>query len=96
MPAPPPLPDWVHDRRREHGRRIQLWRRERGLTQEQLAERTETTLSLSSIQRVEAGAEVHFSAIIIVADALAVPIGTLLTTDPGMDPPASLGGAGGR
>lgn len=65
-----------------HGRRIQLWRRHRGLTQEQAAERTERTLSLSSWQRVEAGIEVHFSAIIVVSDALSVPIGILLATDP--------------
>jgi transcriptional regulator with XRE-family HTH domain len=82
VPAPPPLPAWVHDRRRKHGRRIQLWRRARGLTQEQLAERTEPILSLSSIQRIEAGAEVHFSAIIIVGEALGVPIGPLLSADP--------------
>lgn len=77
----PPLPDWIHDRRRMHGRRIQLWREHRNLTQEQLEARVE--LSLSSIQRIEAGGEIRFSAIIIVAEALGVPIGALLSADPG-------------
>lgn len=62
-----------------HGRRIQLWRVHRNLTQEQLAERVD--LSLSSIQRLEAGGEIRFSAVIMVAEALGVPIGTLLTVD---------------
>ncbi|MFJ2630807.1 helix-turn-helix domain-containing protein [Streptomyces sp. NPDC087422] len=82
MPAQPPLPAWVHVRRRMHGRRIQMWREHRNLTQEQLAERVEETLSLSSIQRIEAGGEIRFSAIIVVAEALGVPIGTLLSADP--------------
>jgi len=47
-----------------------------------VAERTERTLSLSSWQRIEAGGETRFSAIILVANALGVPIGTLLSTDP--------------
>jgi hypothetical protein len=47
-----------------------------------VAERTERTLSLSSWQRIEAGGEIRFSAIIIAADALGVPIGTLLAADP--------------
>ena len=81
MPAQPPLPDWVHDRRRKHGRHIQEWRRYGDLTQEQLAERA--GLSVSSVQRIEAGVEIRFSAIILVADALGVPIGTLLSADPG-------------
>ncbi|NUP52321.1 MAG: helix-turn-helix transcriptional regulator [Catenulispora sp.] len=81
MPAPPPLPEWVHDRRRTHGRRIQDWRRFRGFTQEQTAERA--GLSLSSVQRIEAGGEIRFSAVLLVAEALGVPIGSLLSRDPG-------------
>lgn len=64
-----------------YGRRIQQWREHRSLTQEQLSERT--GLSVSSVQRVEAGGEIRFSAIILAADALGVPIGTLLSADPG-------------
>jgi transcriptional regulator with XRE-family HTH domain len=75
------LPAWVLDRRRAHGRRAQEWRRFRGLTQEQLAERAE--VSLSSVQRIESGAEIRFSALLMVADALGVPIGSLLSRDPG-------------
>jgi transcriptional regulator with XRE-family HTH domain len=85
VPAQPPLPDWVHDRRRKYGRRVQLWRRYGELTQEQVMERT--GLSLSSVQRIEAGGEIRFSAIILVADALGVPIGTLLSADPGTSSP---------
>jgi transcriptional regulator with XRE-family HTH domain len=81
VPAQPSLPDWVHDRRRKHGRRIQEWRRYGDLTQEQLVERS--GLSLSTVQRIEAGGETRFSALILVADALGVPIGNLLSTDPG-------------
>lgn len=81
MPAQPPLPDWVHDRRRKYGRRIQDWRRHRGLTQEQVAERS--LLSLSSVQRIEAGGEIRFSAVIMMAEAIGVPIGLLLSADPG-------------
>jgi transcriptional regulator with XRE-family HTH domain len=64
-----------------HGRRAQEWRRFRGLTQEQLAERAE--LSLSSVQRIEAGEEIRFSALLMTAEALGVPIGALLSRDPG-------------
>ena len=64
-----------------HGRRIQDWRRYRGLTQEQLAERA--GLSLSSVQRVESGVEIRFSALLLVAEALSVPIGPLLSSAPG-------------
>jgi transcriptional regulator with XRE-family HTH domain len=64
-----------------HGRRAQDWRRWRGLTQEQLAERAE--VSLSSVQRIEAGEEIRFSALLLVAEALGVPIGSLLSRDPG-------------
>jgi transcriptional regulator with XRE-family HTH domain len=80
VPAQPPLPAWVRDQRRKYGRRIQLWREWRGLTQEQLEERV--PLSLSSLQRIEAGGEIRFSAVIVVADALGVPIGTMLSADP--------------
>jgi transcriptional regulator with XRE-family HTH domain len=60
---------------------VQEWRRWRGLTQEQLAERAE--LSLSSVQRIEAGGEIRFSALLLTAEALGVPIGSLLSRDPG-------------
>jgi transcriptional regulator with XRE-family HTH domain len=63
-----------------HGRRAQDWRRWRGLTQEQLAERAE--VSLSSVQRIEAGEEIRFSALLLVAEALGVPIGSLLSRSP--------------
>ena len=87
MPAQPPLPHWVHDRRHKHGRRIQRWREWGDLTQEQLAERT--GLSVSSVQRIEAGDEIRFSAVIMVAEALHVPIGTLLSAEPGAQVPAN-------
>jgi hypothetical protein len=41
-----------------------------------------TGLSRSSVQRLEAGGESRFSALLLVADALAVPVGTLLSNDP--------------
>jgi len=53
------------------------------MTQEQL--RDHTGLSLSSVQRIEAGEEIRFSALLLVADALDVPIGVLLSADPGAD-----------
>jgi transcriptional regulator with XRE-family HTH domain len=51
------------------------------LTQEQVAERS--LLSLSSVQRIEAGGEIRFSAVIMMAEAIGVPIGLLLSADPG-------------
>jgi len=80
VPAQPPLPSWVIDRRRSHGRRIQLWRLHRNYTQEQLAHRT--GMSVSSIQRIEAGGESRLSALLLVADALQVSIGRLLSDEP--------------
>lgn len=41
-----------------------------------------TGLSRSSVQRLEGGLEIRFSAVILAADALGVPIQTLLSTDP--------------
>ncbi len=63
-----------------HGHRIQLWRQHRNYTQEQLSYRA--GLSLSSVQRIEAGDETRFSALLLVAEALEVPIGALLSNDP--------------
>lgn len=63
-----------------YGRRIQLWRRHGDLTQEEITDRT--GLSLSSVQRAEAGGEVRFSTLILIADAVGVPIATLLAADP--------------
>ncbi|MFI1562220.1 helix-turn-helix domain-containing protein [Streptomyces sp. NPDC020490] len=76
MPSVPP-PDWVLARRRTIGDRIRAVRRERGLTQEALAETA--GMDRQAINRIEQG---HQSALvdnlIRIADALEVPLADLV------------------
>lgn len=81
MPALPETPGWVMDRRRQIGRRIQRHREHVNVTQDQLRDRT--GLSRSTIQRVESGdRESRLSWLILISDALGIPLGTLLSVDP--------------
>lgn len=64
------LPDWVRQQRRELGRRLRELRRERDLTQEQLAERA--GVDSKTISRAENG---HFNIGVDLIGALARALG---------------------
>lgn len=76
MPSAPP-PDWVLVRRRVIGDNIRSARREKGLSQEKLAELA--GMDRQAINRIEQG---HQSAIldnlIRIADALGIPLADLV------------------
>ena len=64
------LPDWVRQQRRELGQRLRELRRERDLTQEQLAERA--GVDSKTISRAENG---HFNIGVDLIGALARALG---------------------
>lgn len=77
MPSLDPVPEQVRERRRVIGRRIREAREAAGLTQEQLAERTD--LVRNTIGNVENG---HYSprldSLLMIADAVRVPLAQLV------------------
>jgi transcriptional regulator with XRE-family HTH domain len=67
-----PLPPWVLREREQVGRRIREVRRERGLSQEKLAELA--GLGRHSVYRVELGTHSgSIDAVLLIAKALGVP-----------------------
>jgi DNA-binding XRE family transcriptional regulator len=72
-----PQPDWVLDHRRQLGERIRSLRRERRLSQDQLAERA--GIARRSVQRAErAERDPGYGDLLLIASALDVPIAALL------------------
>jgi transcriptional regulator with XRE-family HTH domain len=72
-----PLPPWVIARRHLLGERIAATRRELRLSQDQLADRI--GLERRSIQRYESGErDPRYTDLLLIADALAVPVETLV------------------
>lgn len=69
-------PQWILDARRAVGDRIRLRRLHQNMTQESLAYAAE--LDRSTIQRMEAGAEMKLSHLLLVAHALRVHVTDLL------------------
>ncbi|MEU3528795.1 MULTISPECIES: helix-turn-helix transcriptional regulator [Streptomyces] len=74
MPAD--QPEWVLEARRAVGDRIRVRRLKRTMTQESLAH--EAGVDRSTIQRMEAGAEMKLSHLLLVAHALRVHVTDLL------------------
>lgn len=74
MPAD--QPQWILDRRRAVGDRIRVRRLHLNMTQESLA--FAAGLDRSTIQRMEAGAEMKLSHLFLLADALRVHVTDLL------------------
>ncbi|MGW1135230.1 helix-turn-helix domain-containing protein [Streptomyces griseoluteus] len=73
---PTEQPQWVLDARRAAGDRIRVRRLHLNLTQEGLAH--ESGVDRSTIQRMEAGAEMKLSHLLLVAHALRVHVTDLL------------------
>jgi transcriptional regulator with XRE-family HTH domain len=72
-----PYPDWVLARRALLGHRIAALRQEAKLSQDQLAVRT--GMDRRSIQRYEAGErDPRYTDLLLIADALDVPVGDLV------------------
>ncbi|MFJ4356952.1 helix-turn-helix domain-containing protein [Streptomyces massasporeus] len=69
-------PQWILDARRATGDRIRVRRLHQNLTQESLAHAT--GIDRSTIQRMEAGAEMKLSHLLLVAHALRVHVTDLL------------------
>ncbi|AVH60038.1 XRE family transcriptional regulator [Streptomyces dengpaensis] len=74
MPAD--QPEWVLDARQAVGDRIRVRRLHQNMTQESLAHAT--SIDRSTIQRMEAGAEMKLSHLLLVAHALRVHVTDLL------------------
>ncbi|MYU30731.1 helix-turn-helix domain-containing protein [Streptomyces sp. SID7810] len=74
MPAD--QPKWVLEARRAVGDRIRVRRLQQTMTQESLAH--EAGVDRSTIQRMEAGAEMKLSHLLLVAHALRVHVTDLL------------------
>lgn len=71
------LPEWALARRIELGQRIAEYRRQAGLSQDQLAERV--GVERRSIQRYERGErDPRFIDLLLIADALRVPLAELV------------------
>ena len=67
-----PLPPWVLYEREQVGRRVRMVRRERGLSQEKLAELA--GLGRHSVYRIELGTHAgSIDAVLLIARALGVP-----------------------
>lgn len=76
-----PLPDWVIDQRRELGENIARYRKEAGLSQDQLADRIGK--ERRSVQRYERGErDPSFSDLVLIASGLDVSIATLVEKPP--------------
>ncbi|MER5461701.1 helix-turn-helix transcriptional regulator [Streptomyces sp. NPDC002668] len=72
-----PLPDWILTRRVTLGHRIAALRRERGYSQDDLAERS--GLERRTIQRYEnAASSPGFAELLLIADALNLHVTALL------------------
>lgn len=74
MPAD--QPEWVLDARRAAGDRIRVRRLHQNMTQETLA--YTSGVDRSTVQRMEAGAEMKLSHLLLVAHALRVHVTDLL------------------
>jgi len=74
--VPAELPEWVPAARRAAGDRIRARRLHQDMTQEMLAQAS--GLDRSTIQRMEAGAEIKLSHLLMVAHALRVHVVDLL------------------
>ena len=83
-------PEWIRLACQRQGERIRQAREHANLTQEQLAERTE--LHRSTVQRIEAGHGIKYVHLLLIADAVAVPIAELMER-PAV--PSSTGGEDG-
>ena len=80
MPAP--LRPELFDRRVAFGDRVRQLREQRGLTQDQLAERA--TLERKTVNRVEtAQVAADLDSVFLIADALRVPAAALFPDDAG-------------
>lgn len=74
-----PLPEWAIVRRRELGQRILLARLAIGMSQEHLGDLV--GVERRTIQRYEAGArDPRFTDLLLIADALGVPLADLVRT----------------
>src|SRR5258707_3036428 len=80
VPTDPPLPDWVGPRRRDLGRHIARQRYARHLTVDDVAE--STGLNRKTVIHAEnATAVPSLVTLLLIADALGVTVGELLTDD---------------
>lgn len=76
-----PLPNWVIDRRRGLGENIARYRRQAGLSQDQLADRIGK--ERRSVQRYERGErDPSFSDLVLIADGLDVSLADLVQEAP--------------
>jgi len=75
VPAPD-QPKWIIDARRAVGDRIRVRRLHQNMTQESLAH--EAGVDRSTVQRMESGAEMKLSHLLLVAHALRVHVTDLL------------------
>lgn len=89
----PELPPWVPDRQRAIGDRIRRHRLAANLTQDRLAQMT--GLDRRTVQRVERyDRDARLSWLLLIADAIGVPVGQLLEMDPAAADTGAAGDSG--